>query len=646
MRCPECTVRNSVAAVQCKECGVKLARKSSPNLIKFAIIGGAAIAVLGLGAASVSFVSSFFDSDGNLQKISRRVAQGPKSKEDADHLKSELENSVKRFLEKNAALSSAEITVKLQKIFPTSAYEIHVFELPNALKLVEVDTVLQSCNYLISGKEVAVLRKFDVFDEAKIITQPSGNTLVLLGHQNAQAGRKPQVKVIELTSGGIKERTDKAVPFFTGEGSAKFAANGQDIDMELALSSRAGEEELFTPASLRALGLPDEQLKVRLVYKGGSYELLDDNGRGQMAALRAAAFTVADRAQKGRFRKYLTNSVADGIASIAALKVCPPLFEVSRKGKTAVVVAATASVPAVSAQSDNLDNSSRRSSRRRRREAARLARLAANSQVSGSHGAGSQGMSYFMGNAEDAFELVLARGSSGVYQAAQLRRVKVQGHGTDDSVSVASSYENKTSYLVDKLLSSPDSNTDSSSGSNTSTSSTSEKNSSASVDVAPLAVPNNKVIEKTAASKVVEKEAVAEKGTVFSTLTSDTVKVRRGAGTHYRTVAEISRGSDVEIIGKNEGWYKVRINGKEGYIYAGFINCKTGDAYTTATVKSGKSVTDARNRTVNVQAGDRLVVLGGINNNKYKVQLANGRTGFVDKDALDVGGESPPAFVP
>ncbi|MFA7337678.1 MAG: SH3 domain-containing protein [Candidatus Obscuribacterales bacterium] len=622
-------------------------RKNSPNLIKFAVIGAAGIAVLGLGVASVSLVSSLFDSDGNLQKISRRVAQGPKSKEDADHLKSELENSVKRFLEKNAALSSVEIRDKLQKIFPTSAYEIHVFDLPSALKLVEVDTVLQSCNYLISGKEVAVLRKFDVFDDAKIVTRPSGDTLVLLGHQNAQAGRKPQVKVIELTSAGIKERTDKAVPFFTGEGAAKFAANGQDIDMELALSSRAGEEELFTPSSLRALGLPDEQLKLKLIYKDGNYELLDDNGRGQMAALRAVAFTVADRAQKGRFRKYLTNAVAESIAGIGALKVCPPLFEVKRKGKTVRVAAASPSVSPVPTESDH---SSRRSSRRRRREAARLARQAASSQGNFSQGSSSQGSSYFMGNAEDAFELVLARGSGGVYQTAQLRRVKVQGHGADDSVSVASTYENKTSSLVDKLLSSPDSNADSNSGSNSvsnsSSNSGSEKNSSATADVAPLAVPNNKVIEKTAASKVVEKEAVAEKGTVSSTLTSDTVKVRRGAGTNYRTVAEISRGADVEIIGKQEGWYKVRIKGKEGFIYAGFINCKTGDAYTTATVKSGKSVTDARNRTVNLQAGDRLVVLGGINNNKYKVQLANGRTGFVDKDALDVGGESPPAFVP
>jgi hypothetical protein len=604
-----------------------LARKKSTNLVKYALFGAAGLAVLGIGAASVSFVGSLFDSDGNLQKISRRVAQGPKSKEDADHLKSELENSVKRFLEKNTALSSAEITSKMQKIFPTSAYEIHVFDLPNALKLVEIDTVLQSCNYLMSGKEVAVLRKLDVFDEAKIVTRQGGDTLLLLGHQNAQAGRKPQVKVIELSNGAIKERTDKAVPFFTGEGSAKFAANGQDIDMELALSSRAAEEELFTPSSLRALGLPDEQLKLKLVYKDGNYELLDDNGRGQMAALRAAAFTVADQAQKSRFRKYLTNPTAASIASVGALKVCPPLFELKRKGKASVTVPAVAVAALVQSDGGSSNRSSSRS-RRRRREAARRAQSAVNSQVSVS-----SGTSYFMGNAEDAFEVVLARGSSGIYQAAQLRRVKVQGHGADsDGTSVASTYENKTSSLVDKLLSSPDSG--------------SEKNSSAPVDVAPLAVPNNKVVEKTAASKVVEKEAVAEKGTVASTLTSNTVKVRRGAGTHYRTVAEISRGADVEIIGKQEGWYKVRINGKEGFIYAGFINCKTGDAYTTATVKSGKAVTDARNRTVNLQAGDRLVVLGGINNNKYKVQLANGRTGFVDKDALDVGGESPPAFVP
>jgi uncharacterized protein YgiM (DUF1202 family) len=618
MRCPECTVRNSVAAVQCKECGVKLARKGNPNAVKYALIGAGSLAVLGLGAAGLSVIPSIttnlfpalVDSESNLQKVSRRVAQGPKTKEDADHLKSELENSVKLFLEKNASLSTAEITAKMQKILPSSSYEIHVFDLPEAHKLVEVDTVLQSCNYLISGKEVAVLRKFDVFDEAKVINDKGVQTLVLLGHQNAQAGRKPQVKVLTIGSAGIKERTEQAVPFFSGEGTAKFAANGKDIAIEVTVASRAGEEDLFTPSSLRATGLPDENLQLSLVYDNGKYELKDDNGDSQMAALRAIAFVVADPAQRGRFRKYLTNPTADQLNSLGKLKVCPPLFEVKRKGKSVVAAAPAA------------DDGSRRS-RRRRREAQK----AAAQQGSGN--------AYTIGNAEDAFEVVLARGSSGLYQTQQIRRIKVEGHTGEESATVASSYEDKTSSLVDKLLSTPDHD-----------GTVKPEPVDTTVAVAPLAVPSTKLSEKTASSKVTERTVDAEKGTVSSALNSETVKIRRGAGTHYRTIAELPRGADLEIIGKQEGWYKVRVKGREGYIYGGFVNCKTKDAYTTATVKSGKSVKDESNRTVtHTQAGDRLVVLSGINNNRYKVQMANGRTGYVDKDALDVSVE-PPTFVP
>jgi len=634
MRCPECTVRNSVAAVQCKECGAKLARKSAlnPQLLKIGGIGIAAVALLGLGAASLALIPSMFDSDADLRKVSRMVAKGPKSKEDADHLKSELENSVKRFLEKNVTLPPNEITAKMQKLLPSAAYEIHVFDLPKGLKLVEVDTVLQPCNYIISGKDVAVLRKFDVFDEAKLVG-PAGDVLVLLGHQNAQAGGKPQVKVFALTASGVKDLSDKSVPFYSGggEGKTAFAANGKDIDIEMTVASRASEEELFTATSLRALALPEEKLKLKLIYNKAAYELQDDNGRGPMAALRAFAFTVADPAQKPRFRRYLTNAVVVALGGVGKLKICPPSFEIRRKG-AAVALAEV---------SDDGNSGSRRS-RRRRREAAHQA-------------AQSGGSTYFMGNAEDAFEVVLARGSSGAMQASQVRRVKVQGHGAEsDNASVASTYENKTSTLVDKLLASPDTdspaqkdepqetNSQSNSHGNTHTASAPPT-----VAVAPLAMPNIKSVEKTASTKVTEKVSEAEKGTVISSLSSETVKVRRGVGTHYRTIAEIPRGADVAIIGKKEGWYKVRVNGRDGYIYGGFVNCKTGDAYTTATVKSVKSVKDEGNRTLSqTQTGDRVVVLGGINNNKYKVQMANGRTGYIDKDALDVSVEGPPQFVP
>ncbi len=632
MRCPECTVRNSVAAVQCKECGAKLARKNalSPKVLKYGAIGVAAVALLGLGAVSLAMIPSMFDSDADLRKVSRMVAKGPKSKEDADHLRSELENSVKRFLEKNVTLPPAEIAAKMQKLLPTSAYEIHVFDLPKGLKLVEVDTVLQPCNYIISGKDVAVLRKFDVFDEAKVLG-PAGDVLVLLGHHNAQAGGKPQVKVFALTANGVKDLSDKSVPFFSGggEGKTAFAANGKDIDIEMTVASRASEEELFTPSSLRALGLPDEKLKLKLVYNNAAYELQDDNGRGPMAALRAIAFTVADPAQKPRFRRFLTNAVGDSLGRVGKLKICPPAFEIKRKGAAAVSSAGAED-----------DNSGSRRSRRRRREAARQA-IQSGAPV------------YFMGNAEDAFEVVLARGSSGVMQTRELRRVKVQGHGAEsDNASVASTYENKTSTLVDKLLATPDdhvakNDTNDSSNSNSNTNSSSHSASPPAVAVAPLAMPVIKAVDKTASTKVIEKVSEAEKGTVISSLSSETVKVRRGVGTHYRTIAEIPRGADVAIIGKKEGWYKVRVNGREGYIYGGFINCKTGDAYTTATVKSVNSVKDEGNRTLtHTQSGDRVVVLGGINNNKYKVQMANGRTGYIDKDALDVSVEGPPQFVP
>jgi hypothetical protein len=139
--------------------------------------------------------------------------------------------------------------------------------------------------------------------------------------------------------------------------------------------------------------------------------------------------------------------------------------------------------------------------------------------------------------------------------------------------------------------------------------------------------------------KIVEKKADAEHGTVSNKIDTPTVKVRRGASTIYRTIAEVPRGGDLEIIGKKDGWYKVRVEGREGFVYGGFVNCKTNDAYTTATVRRDKSVKDDNNHTVShAKAGERIVVLGGGHGDKFKVQLASGRVGYVDKEVLDMSG--------
>jgi uncharacterized protein YraI len=129
-------------------------------------------------------------------------------------------------------------------------------------------------------------------------------------------------------------------------------------------------------------------------------------------------------------------------------------------------------------------------------------------------------------------------------------------------------------------------------------------------------------------------------------ITSDNVKLRRGPATEYRQIAEISKGSKVEVIGKKNGWYQVKVNGKEGYVYGALVDAKSGDAYTTATVKSVAAVTDSDKKPVTApKAGDKIVVLGGIHDGKYQVQLANGKVGYVDKNAIDVKVDAP-QFVP
>ena len=100
------------------------------------------------------------------------------------------------------------------------------------------------------------------------------------------------------------------------------------------------------------------------------------------------------------------------------------------------------------------------------------------------------------------------------------------------------------------------------------------------------------------------------------------------------------------VVGKEKGWYKVVVNGKKGYVWSGLVDYKKSDGYTTAIVRKKKAVRDSRKRTVSTtNPGDKLVLLGGLKNNKYKVRLANGKIGYVEKDAIDVAVEEP-AFVP
>ena len=100
--------------------------------------------------------------------------------------------------------------------------------------------------------------------------------------------------------------------------------------------------------------------------------------------------------------------------------------------------------------------------------------------------------------------------------------------------------------------------------------------------------------------------------------------------------AEKHRQSQVRIVGQFG-------HQKEGYVYGGLVNSKKSDGYTTATVSKAEALQEHTKG--KSSKGDHLVVLGGIKDGKYKVQLANGKIAYVDKDAIDVKVDAPD-FVP
>lgn len=666
MRCPECSTRNSVAALKCEQCGQRFKRKPLP----VALIGGAVavVAVLVMVLAAIAIVPAMLNPEAQLQKVAKRVAAGPKNAQDAERIRADLEDAVKRYLERNSDQTTKEIGDKLRTLFPSSAYEISCFDLPHKLKLVEIDTVLQPSNYLISGKTVTVLRGFEVFDDAKAFDDQAGPVLAILGHRNAQAGRQPQLRVFALLPDAVKERPADTVPKFSGEGNATFAANGKDIDVELSVLSRAAEEELFTLPSLASNGIQDEYVKAKLTYKQGKYEFTDNNGKGALAALRAVAFTISDPREKTRFAAYLSPGVQNSINSIGKLKTVPPNFTLRKLGAANLKASSTLKdTPAAETTRSyyTYRRYGRRSRRHRHRQEESKQGQENHANDSGSSRSGRRSSrnspnavsgsatKYSMANSDDAFEVTVAQ-SGGRYQVVSLSRVKVTGaalatDGSGNSTAQGSgnepgkvvSYEDRTSNLVDKLLSSPDPVLPS-------------QDKPKLTAALPATMPVNDAAYKGGPSttsdndepKVVEKRIAGESGSVDST--SPTVKVRRGPSTGYRTITEIPKGASLEVIGKQDGWYKVRVNGKEGFVYGAFVNCKTADAYTTATVRSGKSIKDSNNRTVSrAHTGDKLVIIGGGsgagNDDRYKVQLSDGRVGFLDKDALDVAGEAPRA---
>lgn len=333
MRCPACTQRNSVAAKNCKFCGSKFKTKTSPLVIK-AVAGVAAIGlVLGLASA----VGSMFSGAPapKLKPIAERMAAGPKTPEDAQIMRSELDTAVIKYLEQNGSLSSADLLTKLQTEVPSSAFEVLVFDLPNQIKLIELTCVMQPSDYLIvpgkAGVKVSRIKGLQVFDESRLVAATPDPCLILIGHTTGDRPREPQVSAIALLpSGETADRTDKMVPPIQGPGSANFIGTSNNIKVERGIVSAAKEQKLFDPS----VNFKDEPFITNLTWKNGAYEPSSSMGTNEVGALYAVASCLVDPTSIDSYRQQLSPDVRDNIKRMADKPVVAPgNFKIAKVSK-------------------------------------------------------------------------------------------------------------------------------------------------------------------------------------------------------------------------------------------------------------------------------------------------------------------------
>lgn len=88
--------------------------------------------------------------------------------------------------------------------------------------------------------------------------------------------------------------------------------------------------------------------------------------------------------------------------------------------------------------------------------------------------------------------------------------------------------------------------------------------------------------------------------TSTGTVTGSVVNVRSGPGTSYSIITQVARGTTVTVISQEGGWYKIGVNGKEGYMIGDYLSVNFGQASGSTTETLQGIVTGS---VVNVRSG-------------------------------------------
>lgn len=95
----------------------------------------------------------------------------------------------------------------------------------------------------------------------------------------------------------------------------------------------------------------------------------------------------------------------------------------------------------------------------------------------------------------------------------------------------------------------------------------------------------------------------------IGTVKTNGLNVREGAGTNFKSIMKLNSGNKVSIISEEGDWYKVEVNGKEGYVNKKYVDKTDNNSNTNG------SETNTSNKT-KITADSTLYVLPLLNSTK------------------------------
>ncbi|WP_369899474.1 SH3 domain-containing protein [Bacillus manliponensis] len=144
-------------------------------------------------------------------------------------------------------------------------------------------------------------------------------------------------------------------------------------------------------------------------------------------------------------------------------------------------------------------------------------------------------------------------------------------------------------------------------------------------------------------SEFVSKNEAATKVSGTKTVTADALRVRTGPGTSNSIIGRVYEGQAVQVIGEENGWFKINHNGKTGYVSSQFV--ADGN-----TIGSGNYTVNVSSLSVRTGPSTSHTVLGSVRKGQV-VQVTGevqdwlkinygGQVAYISKDYVSKGGSN------